>query len=56
VVARRWRATAVVGLGVSTVLMLHYFTTWYLFILAVNLALIIGIAFMEWPAKTTVGA
>ena len=51
-----WRPTAVVGLGMSTVLMLLYFTPWYLFILAVNFALIVGIAFMEWPAKTTVGA
>jgi hypothetical protein len=28
----------------------------YLFILPVNIALIVGIAFMDWPAKTTVGA
>jgi hypothetical protein len=47
---------AVVGLGVSTVLLILYFTPWYLFILAVNIALIVGIAFMDWPAKTTVGA
>jgi hypothetical protein len=51
-----WRPTAVVGLGVSTVLILLYFTRWYLFILVVNIALIVGIAFMEWPSKTTVGA
>jgi len=51
-----WRPTAVVGLSVSTVLLLLYFTPWYLFILAVNIALIVGIAFMDWPAKTTVGA
>jgi hypothetical protein len=51
-----WRPTAVVGLGVSTVLLLVYFTPWYLFILPVNTALIVGIAFMDWPAKTTVGA
>jgi uncharacterized membrane protein YphA (DoxX/SURF4 family) len=51
-----WRPTAVVGLGVSTVLLLVYFTPWYLFILAVNAALIVGIAFMGWPSKTTVGA
>jgi hypothetical protein len=25
-------------------------------ILPVNIALIVGIAFMDWPAKTTVGA
>lgn len=53
---RRWRPTAVVGLGVSTVLLLLYFTPWYLIILPVNIALIVGIAFMDWPAKTTVGA
>lgn len=51
-----WRPTAVVGLGVSSVLLLVYFTPWYLFILAVNAALIVGIAFMDWPSKTTVGA
>jgi hypothetical protein len=51
-----WRPTAVVGLSVSTVLLLLYFTPWYLFILAVNIALIVGIAFMDWPATTTVGA
>jgi hypothetical protein len=32
---------------------LVYFTPWYLFILPVNAALIVGIAFMDWPAKTT---
>jgi uncharacterized membrane protein YphA (DoxX/SURF4 family) len=51
-----WRPTAVVGLGVSTILLLLYFTPWYLIILPVNIALIVGIAFMDWPAKTTVGA
>jgi hypothetical protein len=51
-----WRPTAVAGLSVSTVLLLLYFTPWYLFILVVNIALIVGIAFMDWPAKTTVGA
>ena len=40
----------------STVLLLVYFTPWYLFILAVNAALIVGIAFVDWPSKTTVGA
>ena len=51
-----WRPAAVVGLGVSTVLLLVYFTLWYLFILAVNLALIVGIAWLDWPATSTVGA
>jgi hypothetical protein len=51
-----WRPTAVVGLSVSTILLLLYFTPWYLIILPVNIALIVGIAFMDWPAETTVGA
>jgi len=51
-----WRPIAVVGLSVSTALLLLYFNPWYLFILAVNVALVVGIAFMDWPAKTTVGA
>jgi hypothetical protein len=51
-----WRPTAVVGLGVSTALLLLYFNRWYLFILAVNTALIVGIAGVDWPARSTVGA
>jgi uncharacterized membrane protein YphA (DoxX/SURF4 family) len=51
-----WRPTTVVGLSVSTVLLLVYFNPWYLFILAVNIALIVGIAGLAWPAKSTVGA
>jgi hypothetical protein len=51
-----WRPTGVVGLSVSTVLLLLYFTPWYLFILPINIALIVGIAFMDWPSKATVGA
>jgi hypothetical protein len=51
-----WRPTAVVGLSVSTALLLLYFTPWYLFILPVNVALIVGISFMDWPSKATVGA
>ena len=42
--------------AVSTVLLLLYFNLWYLIILPVNVALIVGIAFLDWPAKTTVGA
>jgi hypothetical protein len=41
---------------VSTALLLFYFNPWYLFILAVNIALIVGVAWMDWPSKTTVGA
>ena len=51
-----WRPTAIVGLSVSTALLLLYFTPWYLFILAANIALIVGITWMDWPAKLTVGA
>jgi hypothetical protein len=51
-----WRPTAIVGLSLSTLLLLLYFNLWYLFILPVNIALIVGIAFMDWPSKTTVGA
>jgi uncharacterized membrane protein YphA (DoxX/SURF4 family) len=51
-----WRPTAVVGLAVSTVLLVLYFNRWYLFILAVNLALIVGIAGLDWPSTSTVGA
>ena len=51
-----WRPTAVIGFGVSSVLLLFYFNAWYLFILAVNTALIVGIALMDWPSKSTLGA
>jgi hypothetical protein len=51
-----WRQTAVIGMSVSSALLLLYFNAWYLFILAVNTALIVGIAFMDWPSKSTLGA
>ncbi len=51
-----WRPTAVVGLSVSTALLLLYFNPWYLFILAANLALIVGVAWLDWPSKSTAGA
>jgi len=51
-----WRPTAVVGLSVSTVLLLLYFIAWYLPILSVNAALIVGIVWFDWPAASTVGA
>ena len=44
-----WRSTAVVGLVVSTVLLLLFFYRWYVFILAVNIALIVGIGSLDWP-------
>jgi hypothetical protein len=34
---------------VSTLLILMFFHRWYLFILAVNLALIVGIGWLDWP-------
>jgi hypothetical protein len=37
-------------------LLLLYFNPWYLFILAVNLALMVGIGWLDWPSKATVGA
>ncbi len=51
-----WRPTAVIGLSVSTVLLLLYFIAWYLPILSVNAALIVGIVWFDWPAASTVGA
>jgi hypothetical protein len=51
-----WRPTAVVGLSLSTALLLLYFNAWYLFILAINVGLIVGIAWMDWPSRSTVGA
>jgi hypothetical protein len=51
-----WRPTAVIGMSVSSALLLFYFNAWYLFILAVNAALIVGIASMDWPSKATLGA
>lgn len=44
-----WRPIAVVGLVVSTVLLLLFFYRWYVFILAVNIALIVGIGWLDWP-------
>ena len=51
-----WRPIAIIGLGVSTVLLLLYFIPWYLPILTVNVALIIGLVWFDWPAASTVGA
>jgi hypothetical protein len=51
-----WRPAVVVGLSVSTALLLLYFDASYLFILVVNIALIVGIVWIEWPSKATVGA
>src|SRR6266508_4559042 len=46
-----WWPIVVVGLSVSTALLLLYFNPWYLSILAVNVALVVGIAFMDWPRR-----
>lgn len=35
----------------STVLLLLYFNPWYLFILAVNIATIVGIALTDWAVE-----
>lgn len=51
-----WRGVAVVGLVASFALMVVYFSPWYLFIEAVDAALIVGIAWLAWPSKTMVGA
>jgi len=51
-----WRPTAVAGLAVSLGLMVVYFNPWFLFIQAVNAALIVGILWLDWPSKSMVGA
>jgi hypothetical protein len=43
-------------IGMLLRVLVLYFNLWYLFILAVNLALIVGVAWMDWPSKSTVGA
>jgi hypothetical protein len=54
--AEWWRTAAVVGLAASFGLMVLYFHPWFLFIEAVNAALIVGILWFEWPSKAMVGA
>lgn len=51
-----WRPVAVVGLAVSFGLMVLYLTRWFLPIQAVNAALIVAIAWLEWPSRAMVGA
>jgi len=51
-----WRSVAAIGLATSLGLMVVYFNPWYLFIGAVNAALIVGIVWLAWPTKTIVGA
>ncbi len=51
-----WRALTVFGLVVSFGLMVVYFNPWYLFIEAVNAALILGLIWFTWPSEMMVGA
>jgi len=51
-----WRGVAAIGLAISLGLMVVYFNPWYLFIGAINAALIVGIVWLAWPTKTMVGA
>ena len=54
--ADRWRGVAALGLAVSFGLMIVYFNPWYLFIEAVNAALVVGLAWLSWPSRPMVGA
>lgn len=54
--AEWWRTAAVVGLAISLGLMVVYFNPWFLFIEAVNAALIVGLIWFDWPSRTMVGA
>ena len=54
--AEWWRTVAVIGLITSFGLMVLYFHPWFLFIQAVNAALIVGLLWLDWPSKTMVGA
>jgi hypothetical protein len=51
-----WRAAAVIGLTASFGLMVVYFTPWFIFIEAVNAALIASIVWLSWPSEAMVGA
>ena len=51
-----WRSVAAIGLAASFGLMVVYFNPWYLFIEAVNAALIVGIVWLTWPSPAMVGA
>jgi hypothetical protein len=51
-----WRAAAVIGLAASFLLMIVYFTPWFIFIEGINAALVISILWLSWPSKTLVGA
>jgi hypothetical protein len=51
-----WRNVAAIGLATSLGLMVVYFNPWFLFIEAINAALIVGIVWLAWPTETMVGA
>jgi len=50
-----WWAAAIIGLTASFLLMVVYFNPWFIFIQAVNVALIASIVWLDWPSKTMVG-
>jgi hypothetical protein len=54
--AEWWRPVAVVGLAVSFALMVFFFNPWFLFIQAINAALIVSIVWLDWPSRAMVGA
>lgn len=54
--ADRWRVVAVAGLSISFALTVLYFTPWFLFIEAVNAALIVSIVWIDRPSKSMVRA
>jgi hypothetical protein len=51
-----WRPAAVIGLAASFLLMVVYFTPWFIFIEGVNAALIGSILWLSSPSETMVGA
>lgn len=51
-----WRLAAVAGLSGSFGLMVLFFNRWYLFIQAVNAALVVGLVWLDWPSASMVGA
>lgn len=51
-----WRSTAIAGLAVSFGLMVLYFSPWFVPIETVNLALVIGLAWLDVPSRATLGA
>ena len=54
--AEWWRGIGTAALGTSFALMVVYFNPWFLPIEAVNLGLIIGLLWLDWPSRAMVGA